>query len=301
MSGRAQPAPTHVPVMASEVLEMLAVRPGGAWIDCTVGLGGHASAVLEATAPDGRLLGLDVDRRALELAGGRLAGFGDRAALRHCWLDEAAAAAAEAGFERADGVLCDLGASSMQLDEAERGFSFQREGPLDMRLDGGDAEAETASEIANTWSESALADLIYELGEERRSRRIARAIVGRRPLRTTTELADAVASALPGRRGRIHPATNVFRALRLRVNRELERLSAFLADARGMLREGGRLVVIAFHSLEDRIVKRFMQEQSRSDAPAFRALTRRVRRPGEAETAANPRARSARLRAAEAV
>ena len=301
MSGGGQRAPLHEPVMAAEALELLAARPGGAWIDCTVGLGGHAAAVLEATGPDGRLLGLDADRRALELAGERLAEFGRRAVLRHGWLDEAAAAAERAGFARADGVLCDLGVSSMQLDEAGRGFSFQREGPLDMRLDGGDSEAETAGEIANTWSEGDLADLIYELGEERRSRRIARAIAERRPLRTTTELAAAVSAALPGRRGRIHPATNVFRALRLRVNRELERLSAFLAEARGMLRAGGRLVVIAFHSLEDRIVKRFMQEQSRSDAPSFRALTRRVVRPGDAETAANPRARSARLRAAEAV
>lgn len=296
MSGRAG----HEPVMAREVLELLAVRPGGAWVDCTVGAGGHAAAVLEATGPDGRLLGLDADRTALELAAERLAEFGDRAVLRHCWLDDAPELARASGFAEADGVLCDLGVSSMQLDDAGRGFSLQREGPLDMRMDGGDEGAATAAEIVNTWTETALADLFFEAGEERRSRRVARAIVEQRPFSTTTELAEAARRALPGPRRRIHPATRVFQALRIAVNGELERLADFLGRVRGTVRTGGRLAVIAFHSLEDRIVKRYLREASRGDAPSWRIVNRRVLRPGAAELAANPRARSARLRAAEA-
>ena len=289
----------HEPVMTREALELLAARPGGTWLDCTVGAGGHAAAVLEATAPDGRLLGLDADRRALELAGERLAGFGDRVALRQCWLDDAAETAREAGFDGADGVLCDLGVSSMQLDDAARGFSLQREGPLDMRMDG-DGGGETAADIVNTWAEPALADLFFEAGEERRSRRVARAIAAQRPFSTTTELAEAVRRALPGPRQRVHPATRVFQALRIAVNGELERLAAFLGRVRAALRMGGRLVVIAFHSLEDRIVKRYLRGASDGEGAGWRIVNRRVLRPGAEELAANPRSRSARLRAAEA-
>lgn len=291
----------HAPVMAAEALELLAAGPGGSWLDCTVGAGGHAAAILDATGPDGRLLGLDADGDAVEIAAARLARFGDRAELRRCWLDDAPATAVDAGFAPADGVLCDLGVSSMQLDSAARGFSFSQEGPLDMRMDAGRDGGPSAGEIVNGWPEQRLADLIYRYGEERRSRRVARAIAAQRPFETTTELAEAVRRALPGPRRRIHPATKVFQALRLAVNGELERLSAFLERVRDAVRAGGRLVVIAFHSLEDRIVKRFLQGHSQGESPSWRVLTRRVLRPGEAETRANPRARSARLRAAEAV
>ena len=221
-------------------------------------------------------------------------------------MDNAAAAASDALMTPLDGVLCDLGVSSLQLDSPQRGFSFQAEGPLDMQLGPSDAsntsDLVTADEIVNEWSSDDLANLIYEYGEERRSRRIARTIVARRPIATTTELAQAIVDAIGIRPGaRIHPATRVFQAIRLEVNRELERLAAFLAQVRGVLRIGGRLVVIAFHSLEDRVVKRFLREQSSGPTPAFRTLTRRVLRPSAAEVERNPRARSARLRAAEAI
>jgi len=293
----------HVPVMLDEALTMLDVRAGGRYLDATVGLGGHASAVLEASAPDGRLLGADADPDALNLSGDRLARFGARVALRRCWLDQAPAAAAEAGMEPLDGVLCDLGISSLQLNAPTRGFSIHAEGPLDMRMGPNDEpDAVTANEIVNEWPADELANLIFEYGEERRSRRIARSIVHRRPIATTTELAQAVVDAVGQRPGsRIHPATRVFQAIRLEVNRELERLAEFLAQIRGVLRIGGRLVVIAFHSLEDRIVKRFLSEQSWGPRPAFRTLTRRVMRPSADEVERNPRARSARLRAAEAI
>ena len=226
--------------------------------------------------------------------------FGERLTLDQAWLDDCAAHARRHGFEAVDGVLCDLGVSSLQLDDAQRGFSFQNDGPLDMRL--GPGADRTAADIVNHYPESDLADVIYQLGEERRSRRIAHAIVERRPIETTAELAEIVRAAVgvTGRR-RIHPATHVFRALRLEVNRELGRLSDFLGSTRELLAVGGRLVAISFHSLEDRIVKRFMREASSGTEAPFRALTKRVIRPSGAEVQRNPRARSARLRAAEAV
>ena len=297
----------HIPVMPREVLELLNVRRGGVYVDATVGLGGHAAAILEASAPDGRLLGLDADPQALDAARRRLEPFGDRCRLDQAWLDQAAAAASRHGFSAVDGVLCDLGVSSLQLDDPRRGFSFQQDGPLDMRL-GPDAER-SAAEIVNQYDEAELADVIYQLGEERRSRRIARTIVERRPIRTTGQLAEIVQSAVGpgarrganrGARGRLHPATHVFRALRLEANGELDRLSAFLETARGMLARGGRLAAIAFHSLEDRIVKRFIREASAAGG-GFRSLSKKPLRPRAEEVERNPRARSARLRAAEAV
>lgn len=293
----------HLPVMLDETLTMLAVRPGGRYLDGTVGLGGHALAILESSAPDGRLLGTDADLDALNAAGNRLAPFEARATLRRCWLDQCAAVVTETEMAPLDGVLCDLGVSSMQLETPERGFSIRSEGPLDMRMGPSDErETVTAHEIVNEWSSAELADLLFEYGEERRSRRIARGIVEHRPIGTTTELAQAVVDAVGTRAGaRIHPATRVFQAIRLEVNRELERLAAFLEQVRGMLRTGGRLVVIAFHSLEDRIVKQFLSEQSTGPTPSFRTLTRRVMRPSADEIQRNPRARSARLRAAEAI
>ena len=287
----------HMPVMLSEALAMLDVRPGGRYLDATVGLGGHAAAVLDASAPGGRLLGSDADEDALAISRARLSAFGGRVTLRRCWIDEAASAAEAEGLTPLDGVLCDLGASSLQLDTPVRGFSFQHEGPLDMALGALPDGATTAAEIVNEWPVDDLADLIYEYGEERRSRRIARTIAERRPIDTTSELAAAVVAAVGRRRGaRIHPATRVFQAIRLEVNQELARLDAFLSGVRRVLRLGGRLVVIAFHSLEDRIVKRFLGGSSH-----FRTLTRRVLRPSAEEVSRNPRARSARLRAAEAI
>ena len=301
--------PQHISVMVDEVLSMLDVKSGGRYLDATVGLGGHAEALLTASGADGRLLGCDADPNAIAAASKRLAPFGDRVSLQQCWIDDAANAATDASITPLDGVLCDLGVSSLQLDTPERGFSFQTEGPLDMQLGpaaGADAshasDHANADEIVNEWSSDELANLIYEYGEERRSRRIARTIVARRPIATTTELAQAVVDAVGIRPGvRVHPATRVFQAIRLEVNRELERLATFLSQVRGVMRLGGRLVVIAFHSLEDRIVKRFLREQSSSAMPVFRTLTRRVLRPMAAEVERNPRARSARLRAAEAI
>lgn len=293
----------HVPVMLDEALAMLDVKPSGRYLDATVGLGGHAAAILMASEPEGRLLGTDADPDALALASRRLEAFGERAELRRSWLDAAARTAVDAEITPLDGVLCDLGVSSLQLGSPERGFSLQAEGPLDMRMGPQDeSQADTARQIVNEWSADELANLIYDYGEERRSRRIARSIVRHRPIETTTELAQAVVDAVGMRPGsRVHPATRVFQAIRLEVNRELERLASFLAQVRGVLRIGGRLVVIAFHSLEDRIVKQFLRDQSSGTEPTFRTLTRRVLRPSAVEIERNPRARSARLRAAEAI
>jgi len=285
----------HVPVLLAETLELLAVRPGGLWVDGTVGLGGHASAVLRASSPDGRLLGLDRDGETLVRARERLAEFGGRARLEQGDLREIPE---RLGAERADGILLDLGVSSVQLDEKERGFSFQAEGPLDKRMDR--STGPTAADLVNRMRERDLADLLYEYGEEPASRRIARAIVfarERQRITTTTELADIVRRAAPRRRpGALHPATRTFQALRIRVNRELEGLGEAVERAASCLRPGGRLAVIAFHSLEDRAAKEAFRALA---ARGFRVLTRKPVRPGEAEIRRNPRARSARLRAVE--
>jgi 16S rRNA (cytosine1402-N4)-methyltransferase len=283
----------HVPVLLAETLELLAVRPGGHYVDGTVGLGGHAAAVLRAGAPDGRLFGLDRDGETLERAKVRLAEFGDRARLEQGDYREIPERLSGA---KVDGILLDLGVSSAQLDDATRGFSFQAEGPLDMRMDR--SGGPTAADLVNRLRESELADLLYEYGEEPASRRIARAIVfarEREPITTTTELADIVRRAVPRRRpGGLHPATRTFQALRIRVNRELEGLGEALERSADCLKPGGRLAVIAFHSLEDRAAK----EAFRTVATrGFLILTRKPVRPGEPEVRANPRARSARLRA----
>jgi 16S rRNA (cytosine1402-N4)-methyltransferase len=283
----------HVPVLLAETLEALAVRPGGFFVDGTVGLAGHAAAILRASAPGGRLLGLDRDGETLDRARKHLAAFGDRARLEQGDFREIPERLA--GVE-ADGVLLDLGVSSVQLEDAERGFSFQAEGPLDMRMDR--SGGPTAASFVNRMSEKELADIIYEYGQEPASRRIARAIVrarGERPIATTTELADIVRRAAPrhGRPGH-HPATRTFQALRIRTNRELEGLGEAFERIAGCLRPGGRLVVIAFHSLEDRAAKTAFRALA---ARGFRPLARGPVRPGEAEVRLNPRARSARLRA----
>jgi len=269
------------------------VRPGGLWVDGTLGLGGHAEAVLRATAPDGRLLGLDRDEEALERARARLVPFGARARLEHADYRELPA---RLGDERASGILLDLGVSSLQLDDPERGFSFQREGPLDMRMDR--SARGTAAELVNRMRESELADLIHEYGEEPFSRRIARAIVRAREteaLETTTRLAEIVRRAAPkSRRPGFHPATRTFQALRIRVNRELDGLGEAIERAAACLRTGGRIVVIAFHSLEDRAAKQAFRSLA---GRGFSLLTKKPLRPGDAEVRKNPRARSARLRA----
>ena len=285
----------HASVLLAESLELLAVRPGGLYVDGTVGPGGHAAAILERSGPEGRLLGLDRDAEVLESAGERLRPFGARARLVHA--DYRAIPRLLAG-ERADGVLLDLGTSSVQLDTPERGFSFRAEGPLDMRMDR--SGGETAADLVNRMSEPDLADLIYRFGEERASRRIARAIVAARRrgrIRTTAELAGIVRSAAGrARRPGLDPATRTFQALRIQVNRELEGLGPALAAIAGCLAPRGRLAVIAFHSLEDREVKHAFRELARE---GFTLLTRRPLRPSGAETARNPRSRSARLRALE--
>jgi len=288
-------AARHVPVLLAEALEGLAVRPGGFYVDGTVGLGGHAAEILTHSAPNGRLLGADLDADALEQAEIRLAEFGTRARLVHADFRELPRKLAG---ETPDGVLLDLGVSSLQLDSPERGFSFQAEGPLDMRMDrtGG----ETAAEVVNRAPERTLADLIYRYGEERASRRIARAIVAARRqqrIRTTTELAEIVRRAAGrSRRLGLDPATRTFQALRIRVNRELEGLRETLETFARLLAGGGRLVVIAFHSLEDREVKQTFRALGRD---GFRVLTRKPVRPGPSELRLNPRSRSARLRAIE--
>jgi 16S rRNA (cytosine1402-N4)-methyltransferase len=282
-------------------------------VDCTLGAAGHAATILDASAPGGRLLGIDADPDALDLAAARLRPYGERVRLAHANYRELDAVLAQTQTPPVDGILMDLGVSSMQLDRPERGFSFQAEGPLDMRLD--QTQGASAAELVNTLPERDLADLIFEFGEERFSRRVAHAIVERRsrtPLRTTAELAQVVSVAVHGRPGGIHPATRTFQALRIAVNGELDGLRETLPKAVDALRPGGRLAVISFHSLEDRIVKRHFAAQSgrcvcppglpecRCDAKArLRVITRKPLVATEAEQRANPRSRSAKMRVAE--
>jgi 16S rRNA (cytosine1402-N4)-methyltransferase len=302
----------HRPVLYQEVLAALQPHDRGNYVDGTVGLGGHAAGILQASAPAGRLIGLDVDPLALELASARLAEFGERAVLRQASYAELAHQLASLGWEHVDGILLDLGASSMQFDTPERGFSFQQEGPLDMRFD--PRSDLSAAEIVNEWPEDELADVLFQYGEERQSRKLARAIVNARPLATTTQLAEVVAKALGGRRGGVHPATRAFQALRIAANRELDSLAATLPQAIEALKSGGRLAVISFHSLEDRAVKQFMRRESQDcvcppgqvvctcgHKASIKEVVRKPIRPGEQEIMANPRARSARLRVAEKV
>ena len=301
----------HVPVMQREVLAALNVRPGGRYVDCTVGAGGHALAVIEAAAPGGSLLGIDLDPLALAAARRKLEGFGANVRLVEGNFAEMERICSELAFAPVHGVLLDLGLSSLQLEESERGFSFQREGPLDMRFS--PQQEVTAAEIVNEHAESALADVLWRYGEESRSRRIAKRIVERRPLRTTTELAKVVEEAV-GRRARrlTHPATRTFQALRIAVNQELLSLETALPQAYGLLGDLGRLAVLSYHSLEDRLVKTFIRQESRdclcpprqpictcNHKAGLRQVSRGAVRPSPEEVARNPRSRSARLRAAE--
>jgi len=294
----------HVPVLLGEVLAGLAPRAGGRFVDGTLGGGGHAAAVLEASAPDGRLLGIDADPAALAAARARLAAFGERVRLAHGNFRDLGRLAHEYGFDSVDGVLLDIGVSSHQLDTPERGFSFTADARLDMRLD--PTSGETAADLVNDTPEGELADLIYRYGEERGSRRVARFIAEarrKRPIETTGELAELVARALGGRHGKIHPATRTFQALRIATNRELESLETTLPQAVELLAEGGRLAIISFHSLEDRIVKLFFRAESGyggSQQPArLQIITKKPIEASEQEARANPRSRSAKLRVAE--
>ncbi len=303
----------HQPVLLAQIVEALAPPPSGLLVDATVGLGGHAAALLNRV-PSARLLGLDVDPAALALARTRLAGFGERASLVEASYWSLAEVARARGFAAVDGVLFDLGVSSLQLDTPDRGFSFRHEAPLDMRFGPGGV---TAAELLANIGEEELVRVLRDFGEEPRARRVARAIVrarSRQPLGTTTELRRVVVSALGPARGRIDPATRTFQALRIAVNRELEGIAPALEQAVGMLRPGGRLAVIAFHSLEDRLVKRaFRHLAGRCVCPPgsfactcgperlVEVLTPRPVTPSETEVAANPRARSAKLRVARRV
>ena len=292
--------PVHVPVLAAEVLAHLRPRSGGRYLDATVGLGGHAAALLAASDPAGKLLGIDRDPEALRVSREQLSGFGQRATLLHGRHEDLADLLDPA--ERFDGILFDLGTSALHLDTPERGFSFTKEGPLDMRMD--PTGGPTAAELLRRLPERELADLIYRWGEERWSRRIARVIVEARraaPIASTTALAALVARAVP--RGKwprqIHPATRTFQALRIAVNGELTGLASALTTAAERLEAGGRMVAISFHSLEDRIVKHTWRDMEATGQ--VRILTRRPVSPGEAEMDLNPRARSAKLRALECV
>jgi 16S rRNA (cytosine1402-N4)-methyltransferase len=301
----------HSPVLLNEVLDGLEVNAGGTYIDCTLGAGGHARAILERSDPDGRLLGIDQDPAAIQLSENQLISYGDRVTLVSDSFVRLEANASVEGFIPSDGVLLDLGVSSLQLDNGERGFSFQTDGPLDMRMD---PKGEmTAEHLVNELTEAKLADIIVKYGEEPKAKAIARAIVRGRPVRTTLQLAHVVARAA-GRRGRIHPATRTFQALRIAVNGELEALSTVLPQTVAVLARGGRVAIISFHSLEDRLVKEFMARESHDcicppEVPVcacehkrtLRILRKKPARPTAEEVRQNPRSRSAKLRVAERV
>ncbi len=307
------PKASHTPVLLAEILEGLQVRPGSRMIDGTIGGGGHTAAMMANSAPDGRILGIDADPAAIRritlrfesaIAAGRLTvaqgNFGDLAEI-----------AQTSGFIAVDAILLDLGVSSFQLETPERGFSFGHDGPLDMRFD--PLQGIDAAHIVNSWPEDEIADLIYQYGEEKQSRRIARYLVQQRPFATTSELANAIERAIGGRRGsRIHPATRTFQALRIAVNEELTQLARVLPQCLNLLVPGGRLAVLTFHSLEDRIVKQWMQKEASTYVrdetilqggyerrPTLKILTRKPMTATEAELTHNPRSRSAKLRIAE--
>jgi 16S rRNA (cytosine1402-N4)-methyltransferase len=306
----------HLPVMLEEVILALSPHPGSFQIDATVGGGGHAVRILGAANPDGRLLGIDADPRAIERSTERLAGYGDRAVLRQTNFESIAQVATDAGFEAVDGILMDLGLSSQQLDDDDRGFSFRSGDVLDMRFDA--SRGIPASEVIATYDEAELASVFKRHGEEPHARRIARAIVAERDINsidTPAQLAEVITKATPrprtsGRR-RIHPATRVFQALRIEVNRELETLPAALESCLDLLKPDGRLCVISYHSLEDRIVKRFLARERRGctcppefpvcvcgKVPRVANVGAQPQLPSEEEVVSNPRARSAKLRAA---
>ncbi len=292
-------APAHIPVLLEEAIEALAVQPGGRYIDCTLGAGGHAVAILERSSPGGQLLGIDADPRAVKTARARLEAYSGSTLLVNQNFAELRAICVKHNFFPVHGILFDLGLSSVQLNGGGRGFSFQHDAPLDMRLH--PSQPVTAADIVNTSSEAELAQLIKTFGEESRGGKIAHYIVQERPIKTTLKLAEVVEQATGGRRSRIHPATKTFLALRIVVNQELEHLKSALRQAIDLLGFGGRLVVISYHSLEDRVVKQFMQQEASREAALLRIINKKVIIPSLAEIQFNPRSRSAKLRAAERI
>ncbi len=302
----------HLPVLYQEIIQ--AIQPGRKkrYLDLTLGAGGHSWALLDASRPDGELLGLDVDPIALALAKTRLAEFGDRASTVLASYTRLSQQLSNKGWENVDGIVIDLGASSMQFDSAERGFSFRQDGPLDMRFD--PSSHLTAADIVNNWDQDEIADLIFKYGEERRSRHIAAAIVENRPFESTKQLADLISKTQKGRnKSRLHPATLSFQALRIAVNGELEAIEQVLPQALEALAPGGRFAVISFHSLEDRIVKHFFRSHSRDkhdesqpfspiiQKASIKLINRKPILPTSAEIMKNPRARSAKLRVIEKI
>lgn len=300
----------HQPVLYHEIIHFLEPQSGRTYVDGTLGAGGHAWGILQQSSPQGRLLGMDVDPQAIKLARAKLETYGDRVQIVQASYTSLREQVDRIRWGPVDGILLDLGASSMQFDTAERGFSFQVDAPLDMRFD--PQNPVTAAELVNTLDVDELSDLLRNLGEERKAIQVARAIVRARPLRTTRELAQVVAKATHSGREGLHPATRTFQALRIAVNGELDAIEAVLPEAVDVLASGGRLAVIAFHSLEDRLVKQFFRRESTDcicppripicvcgHKASIQELTRRPVRPGEAEVQSNPRARSARLRVAQ--
>src|SRR6202789_719075 len=295
-------APQHVPVLLEQSLPFLNVRPGGVVVDATLGLGGHSAAIARRLGANGKLIAFDRDAQAMELAKAKLAALAEELGSEMPAVEFVARPLSEMAEVvkpgSLDGLLADFGVSSLQLDEAHRGFSFRAEGPLDMRMD--TRSGETAEQVVNQEDENELADLIYEFGEERRSRRIARAIVRARPIRSTAELAQIISAAAPSMKGdKIHPATRTFQALRIRVNNELGEIQSLLESAGSLLKPGGRLVLISFHSLEDRLVKDAFKEAGRTKE--FEVLTKKPVVALEQEQLRNPRSRSAKMRAAEKI
>jgi len=304
--------PTHIPVLLKETMEALAVQPGGRYIDCTLGAGGHAAAILEHSSPGGQLLGIDADPEAIKIARARLKAYSSSTLLINDNFANLQAICLKYDFFPVHGILFDLGLSSLQLNGNGRGFSFQHDAPLDMRLS--PSQEVTAADIINTSPEAELAHLIRKYGEEGYSRQIAHRIVNQRPIKTTLQLAQTIERAIGRRRGRIHPATKTFQALRIAVNHELEHLEAALKQAINLLGFEGRLVLISYHSLEDRIVKQFMRQESMGcicppgtptcicgHTVSLRLINKRIITPSLVEVQLNPRSRSAKLRAAERI
>ena len=302
----------HIPVLYQEVLDLLKPVPGGLYLDGTLGAGGHARGVLKASSPDGKVVGLDRDPHALEIAKQNLAEFGERVIYINDSYRNFQSHLNNLNWQCVDGILLDLGISSMQLDKPERGFSFREDGPLDMRFD--PDQPLTAADLVNEWTREELAEILFTYGEEKLARKIADAIIANRPLVGTKDLAEIVKKVARNPKSKIHPATRTFQALRIAVNQELDALEAFLPKALESLNTGGRLAIIAFHSLEDRIVKRFFRLESKDcicppqipicvcgHKARLNELSRRPIRPEESEIDRNPRARSAKLRVAEKI
>jgi 16S rRNA (cytosine1402-N4)-methyltransferase len=302
----------HQPVLYHEVLDALDPMPGGLYLDGTLGAGGHAYGILQASGPDGRLLGLDVDPQALAIARERLIDFRNRTVIKQASYRQAPEILRALGWDPLHGILLDLGVSSIQIDQPERGFSFMKEGPLDMRFD--QDYGLSAADLVNTLSEKEIADILWEFGEERYARRIARKIVNARPIQTTQDLARVICEAVPWYSGHIHPATRTFQALRIATNKELETIAAALPELSGVLAPGGKIVVISFHSLEDRIIKQFFRRESKDcicppeqpictcgHVASLKVITKKPIMASVEEISKNPRSSSARLRVAEKI